>query len=125
MMTLTMMAHTRPSLAQLDLQTRLDGMKLLKRVHIPDPKTDPIGIKVGSNSEEEGEVTEVEVIVEGMIEVGAEGIGDGGEEAIKIDAEDILFRQETCEVMPPHSSPKTYSLNLSRKGLPFHKFHPP
>jgi hypothetical protein len=125
MTTLTMTAHTRPSLAQLDLQTRLDGVKLLKRVHIPDPKTDPIAIKVGSNSEEEGEVTEVEVIVEGMIEVGAEGIGDGGEEAIKIDAEDILFHQETYEVMPPHSSPKTYSLNFSRKGLPFHKFHPP
>jgi hypothetical protein len=99
-------------------------VKLLKRVHIPDPKTDPIAIKVENSSGEEGEVTEVEVIVEGMIEVGAEEIGDGEEEAIKIDAEDILFRQETYEVMPPPSSPKTYSLNFSRKGLPFPKLHP-
>jgi hypothetical protein len=96
-------------------------LKLLKRVHIAEPKTDLIAINIGSSPEEEAEVTEAEVIVVGMTGVGAE---DGEEEAIKIDAEDILFHQETHEVMPPASALKTSSLNFSSKGLPFRRLRP-
>jgi hypothetical protein len=124
MMTLTMMGHTRLSLAQLDLQTQWGEVKPLKRVHTLDPKTNPIAIKIGNNLEEEREVTEVEVIVEGIIEVGAEETEDGEEEAIRIDAEDILFHQRTSEIMLSPSTPKTSNLNSSRKGLRFRKLHP-